>query len=257
MNGNLFPLSPWPRLALLATLLSGACTTSNDEPVPVRRAPQLVVSNPALIEQDTVVTGLGMPFFLQGSYYFLQVTGGGGVPSVLSATVAENGNNPRPMQASPASRATFSFSYQPTATRRALVTAEVRDGYTQSSTRTFWLRVLALPAPTVAFAATSLPSRPRGSRVTLRARLSSTVDLPAELRLYHYVTLPDGTFRLDLLTTASETALLAARQGVSSEVELPAFDIPSTEPVGDYNLLLLGRTRRRMQAQTFGRFFVN
>lgn len=248
----------WPSLWTVPLLLLNACASPNDEPVPQRHAPDLVLSYPALIEQDTVVTGLGQRFYLLGSYTLPPVPGGA-PNAVFTATAAEDGAAPRPLPAyvPTGAAAPFSYYYQPTAAHHTLVRAEVRDGFGQIGGRTFWLRVTALPAPFVVFAA-GLPAQAvRGSRLALRARLASSVDPPTELRLYHYGFRGDGTLNLQLLGTVGEAALLAARQGANSDVDLPIVEVSATEPYGDYNLLLLGRTRHRMQAQTFAKFYVS
>ena len=246
-------------LALLAVLLPSACASPDDEPMPYRHAPQLLLQYPAVIEQDTVVTGLGQPFYLLGNYTLPPVPGGAPNP-LFTATAARDGAAPRPLPAYvPVGRAPdlISYFYQPSVAQRTLITAEVRDGFGQIGGRTFWLRVLALPAPTVAFFTNLPPQAARGSRVTVRARLASAIDPPTELYLYHYRFRLDATLDLQLIGTVNEASLLAARQGANSDVDLPAFTVPANEPYGDYNLLLLGRTRHRMQAQTFTKFFVS
>ena len=257
MTANLFAANPWPRLALLLALLPSACASPDDEPRPYRHAPTLLLSYPALIEQDTVVTGLGQPFYLLGDYS-LPAVPGGAHDATFTATAARDGASPRPLPVFvPRSGAAvrFSYYYQPSVAQRTLITAEVRDGFGQLGGRSFWLRVLNLPAPFVELVA--LPVRAnRGTRLALRARFNSITDPPTELRLYHYGYRLDGNLALQLLGTVDEATLLAARQGTNSYVDLPAFEVPAAAPYGNYDLLLLGRTRHRMQTQTFGKIYL-
>ena len=49
----------WRQLTRLAALLPGARASPDDEPVPPQQAPVLSITNPAIIGQDTAVTGQG------------------------------------------------------------------------------------------------------------------------------------------------------------------------------------------------------
>ena len=91
-----------------------------------------------------------------------------------------------------------------------------------------------------------------GSAVAVRALLSSSTDPPAELRLYRFEYVAGESPRLTLLGAVGEAALLAARQGSVSAVNMPAFHVPANAvPFSTISLLLFARTRHRMQAQAF------
>lgn len=241
-----FPSLGWRRLALLAALLPAACASPDDEPVPQPHAPHLVLTNPAVVEQDTVVTGQA-GLYVQGSYDER-------VSGTLAATVSEEGRASRALAPPTGIRPNFTFLYQPatTAVRRVRLDAQLTDKYTQVSSQGFWLRLVPLPTPTVNFTVAMPTTVAPGSAVTVRAVLRSTIDPPAELRLYRFEYVTGESPRLTLLGMVGEAALLAARQGSVTAVDLPAFVVPaSAVPFSTINLLLFARTRHRMQAQSF------
>ena len=236
----------WRRLAVLAALLAGACASPDDEPVPQQQGPLLTITNPAIVEQDTVVTGQGTIFYVQGVY----VTQVNAIP-VLTVTAKEDGGALRTLAALQAAQYQFGRTYQPLpAVRRVRVEALLTDKYTQLSGQGFWLRIAPLPTPVVGYVV-PLPSYvSAGTTIPVRARLTSATDPPTELRLYRYYAFPDGRFRLELLGSVGEAALLAARQSGTSVVDFAPVPVPAGAAAGSYiNLLLFGRTRHRMQAQ--------
>lgn len=239
-------------LAVLAVPFASACASPDDEPVPQQQGPQLVITNPAIIEQDTVITGQGAPFYVQGNYFVY-------ASPVIKVTAKEDAGPLRPLIALPAAERHFAWYYQPLpSVRRARVEALLTDKYTQVSGQGFWVRVVPLPAPAVSFAAPLPTYVAPGALVPVRARFASTTDLPTELRLYRYEPRPDGRFSLVLLSTVGEAALLAARQSGASVVDMPPVAVPADSAPGSYtSLLLFGRTRHRMQAQLFGSFQTN
>ncbi|MDQ2772656.1 MAG: hypothetical protein M3Y54_19395, partial [Bacteroidota bacterium] len=244
----------WRRPAILAALLASACASPDDEPVPQQQGPQLVITNPAIIEQDTVITGQGATFYVQGNY-FTQVYAN----PVITVTAKEDGGPLRPFSSLQAAEHQFGWYYQPLASvRRARVEALLTDKYTQVSGQGFWLRVVPMPAPAISFAVPLPAYSAPGQLVPVRARITSTIDPPTELRLYRYELRPDGRFGLVLLSTVGEAALLAARQSGTSVVDMAPVAVPADAAPGSYTtLLLFGRTRHRMQAQLFGSFRTN
>ena len=242
------------RLAMLAGVLASACASPDDEPVPQQQGPQLVITNPSVIEQDTVIVGQGAPFYVQGNY-FTQLYAN----PVIKVTAKEDGGLLRPFTSLQAAEHQFSWYYQPLASvRRARVEALLTDKYTQVSGQGFWLRVVPLPAPTVGFAVPLPAYSAPGQLVPVRARITSPIDPPTELRLYRYEIRPDGQFGLVLLSTVGEAALLAARQSGASVVDMAPVAVPANAAPGSATyLLLFGRTRHRMQAQLFGSFLNN
>ena len=126
-----FPSLNRRRLAVLAALLPAACASPDDEPVPQPHAPLLVLVNPAVIEQDTVVTSQA-GLYVQGSYD--ERVGG-----TLAATVSEEGRAPRALAPPTGTRPSFTFLYQPATAgvRRARLDAQLTDKYTQVSSQGF------------------------------------------------------------------------------------------------------------------------
>lgn len=247
MNSS-FSRLRWQQLAVLAGLLPGACASPDDEPVPQQQGPVLSINNPAIIEQDTVVTGQGAAFYVQGSYATQE-----NANPVLTVTAKEDGGALRTLIAQQAQQYQFGRSYLPLSTvRRARVEALLTDKYTQLSGQGFWLRIVPLPPPVVSFAVALPGYVSAGTTIPMRARLTSATDPPTELRLYRYYPFPDGRFRLELLGSVGEAALLAARQSGTSVVDFAPVPVPADAAAGSYvNLLLFGRTRHRMQAQAF------
>ena len=235
-------------LPLLAALLASACASPDDEPVPQPQGPLLVINNPAIIEQDTVITGQGATFYVQGNYTLQAYAN-----PVITVTAKEDGGVRRSFTSLQALEHQFGWYYQPLASvRRARVEALLVDKYTQQSGQGFWLRVVPLPAPTVGLAVPLPAYVSPGSSIPVRARLTSTTDPPTELRLYRYTGFPDGRFQLELLGIVGEPALLAARQSGVSVVDFAPVPVPADATPGtNINLLLFGRTRHRMQAQAF------
>ncbi len=243
----LFSRLRWRPLAL-AALLPAACASPDDEPVPQQQGPQLTITNPAIIEQDTVVTGQGTTFYVQGNN-FTQVNAN----PVLTVTAKEDGGALRTLAALQATQYQFGRTYQPLpAVRRVRVEALLTDKYSQVSGQGFWLRIAPLPPPVVGLAVPLPAYVSAGSTLPVRARFTSATDPPTELRLYRYYSFPDGRFRLELLGSVGEAALLAARQNGTSVVDFAPVPVPADAAVGSsVNLLVFGRTRHRMQAQAF------
>ena len=135
----------------------------------------------------------------------------------------------------------------------ARVEALLTDKYTQQSGQGFWLRIAPLPAPVVGLA-TPLPGYvgKRAPRFRCGPASPPPPTRPPSCACTATTPSPDGRFRLELLGSVGEAALLAARQSGTSVVDFPPVPVPADAAAGSYiNLLLFGRTRHRMQAQAF------
>jgi len=244
-------------LPLALPLLLGGCAAVDDEPIPViRRGPHLLLQVPAVIEQDTVVASRTSPYTLVGRFSLDNVDD---FPLKVQVNAAEDGRAVRTVaQQSYSFNTGFSYPYQAApAQQNARIDVLVTDKYTQLDSHGFWLRFSSMPAPTVSFV--SLPnSAVHGQQLAARARLSSATDLPTELRLYRYENISSGAFRLTLLSTIGEPALLAARQSGTSTVDFPAYTVPADiAPGTSLNLLLHGRTKHKLQAEAYGLVTIN